>query len=130
MYSRDDILQGINNYSWWCNAIASHCPDYDSNSIAQYGIEATMPKAEGENNSKVEQSVIRLERFNSRYSKMLGIIGVINTYHDKLETPDYVLLDYLKRGAKNAQICKELPISKNHVNDRKIDLAEQIYLMQ
>ncbi|WP_053037802.1 hypothetical protein [Staphylococcus haemolyticus] len=130
MYSRDDILQGINNYSWWCNAIASHCPDYSSNSIAQYGIEATMPKAEGENSSKVEQTVIRLDKFNSHYAKMLGIINVINTHQPKLDTLNYVLLDYLKRGETSKVICDELPIHKNYLKDRKIDLAEQIFLMQ
>lgn len=89
-----------------------------------------MPKAEGENNSKVEQSVIRLDKMNRRYSKWLGIIKVINEHQEDLQDEDYALLSYLKLGCSRKKILEDLPINKNYLSERKIDIAEQIYTMQ
>ena len=55
----------IGTHKMKCNVIADAMPDYDSNSIAQYGIQATLPKPQGQNSSKVEDVVIKLERTNN-----------------------------------------------------------------
>ena len=39
-----------------CNVLADVIPEYDSNSIAQYGIQATLPKPQGKT-SKTEMAV-------------------------------------------------------------------------
>ena len=61
MYTKEDIRYMIDNFRSNCNTLAMILPDVDSNSIAQYGIEATLPKPQGVNGSKVE-SVVLAER--------------------------------------------------------------------
>ena len=58
MYSKEAILNMIDNYQM---TLITVIPDCDSNSIAQYGIQATLPKPQGQNSSKVEDTVIRRE---------------------------------------------------------------------
>ena len=70
MYSKESIVNMIGTHKMKCNVLADVIPEYDSNSIAQYGIQATLPKPQGENSSKVEDVVVRLERANKRYAQM------------------------------------------------------------
>ena len=44
LYSKEAIINMIGTHKMKCNVIADAMPDYDSNSIAQYGIQATLPK--------------------------------------------------------------------------------------
>ena len=37
----------IGTHKMKCNVLADVIPEYDSNSIAQYGIQATLPKPQG-----------------------------------------------------------------------------------
>ncbi|WP_194746227.1 hypothetical protein [Staphylococcus chromogenes] len=133
MYSKEAILNMIGTHKVKCNVIADAIPEYDSNSIAQYGIQATLPKAQGENNSKVEDIVIRLDRTNRRYSQMLEEIEFINKAQQKLGTIDFCFLDLLKKGYNREYIIKKMPNSKINRNNflaRRDELAEKIYLLQ
>lgn len=47
MYTADDIKDMIHSYNWRKNRLIDEGYISDSNSIAQYGIESTMPKAQG-----------------------------------------------------------------------------------
>ena len=58
MYSKEAILNMIDNYQMTCKYLITVIPDCDSSSIAQYGIQATLPKPQGKNGSKVEDTVI------------------------------------------------------------------------
>ncbi|RIM01356.1 hypothetical protein [Staphylococcus chromogenes] len=133
MYSKEAILNMIGTHKVKCNVIADAIPEYDSNSIAQYGIQATLPKAQGENNSKVEDIVIRLDRTNRRYSQMLEEIEFINKAQQKLGTIDFCFLDLLKKGYNREDIIKKMPNSKINRNNflvKRDELAEKIYLLQ
>lgn len=90
LYSKEAIINMIGTHKMKCNVIADAMPDYDSNSIAQYGIQATLPKPQGQNSSKVEDVVIKLERTNKRYAQMLREIEFINQSQQKLGHVDFV----------------------------------------
>ena len=47
MYSKEAILNMIDNYQMTCKYLVTVIPECDSNSIAQYGIQATLPKTTG-----------------------------------------------------------------------------------
>ena len=115
----------IGTHKMKCNVLADVIPEYDSNSIAQYGIQATLPKPQGENSSKVEDVVVRLERANKRYAQMLKEV--------ELGHVDFCFLELLKKGYNRDAIIKKMPNSKLNRNNflaRRDELAEKIYLLQ
>lgn len=133
LYSKEAIINMIGTHKMKCNVIADVMPDYDSNSIAQYGIQATLPKPQGQNSSKVEDVVIKLERTNKRYAQMLREIEFINQSQQKLGHVDFCFLELLKKGYKRDDVIKNLPNSKLNRNNflaRRDELAEKIYLLQ
>ncbi|EGQ3767989.1 hypothetical protein O0620_000493 [Staphylococcus pseudintermedius] len=133
MYSKEAILNMIGTHKIKCNVLADAIPEYDSNSIAQYGIQSTLPKPQGENSSKVEDVVIRLEKSNKRYTQMLDEIEFINKSQQKLGTVDFCFLELLKKGYNRESIIKKMPNSKINRNNfliKRDELAEKIYLLQ
>ncbi|WP_019166756.1 hypothetical protein [Staphylococcus delphini] len=133
MYSKEAILNMIGTHKIKSNVLADVMPEYDSNSIAQYGIQSTLPKPQGANNSKVEDVVIRLERSNKRYTQMLEEIEFINRSQQKLGTIDFCFLELLKKGYNRDSIINKMPNSKINRNNflaKRDELAEKIYLLQ
>ena len=47
VYSKEAIINMIDNYQMTCKYLVTVIPECDSNSIAQYGIQATLPKPQG-----------------------------------------------------------------------------------
>lgn len=133
MYSKASILNMIDGYKMNCNILEDVVPECDSNSIAQYGIQATLPKPQGENGSKVEDVVIRLERTNKRYAQMLKEVEFINQSQQKLGHVDFCFLEHLKKGRRRDKIIEKMPntkLNRNNFLARKDELAEKIYLLQ
>ena len=100
MYSKEAILNMIDNYQMTCKYLITVIPDCDSNSIAQYGIQATLPKPQGQNSSKVEDTVIRRERMSKRHAQMLAEVEFINQSQQKLGHVDFIFLDHLKKAKR------------------------------
>ncbi|MBK3950185.1 hypothetical protein JJL02_02825 [Staphylococcus haemolyticus] len=133
MYSKEAIINMIDNYQMTCKYLVTVIPDCDSNSIAQYGIQATLPKPQGQNDSKVENTVIRREIMSKRHAQMLAEVEFINQSQQKLGHVDFIFLSHLKKGRRRDEIIKDMPNSRlNRTNflARKDDLAEKIYLLQ
>lgn len=133
MYSKESIVNMIGTHMMKCNVLADVVPEYDSNSIAQYGVQSTMPKPQGGNSSKVEDVVLRLEKTNKRYAQMLEEVEFINKSQQKLGHVDFCFLELLKKGYRRDDIIKNLPNSKLNRNNflaRRDELAEKIYLLQ
>ncbi|PCF44193.1 hypothetical protein [Staphylococcus delphini] len=133
MYSKEAILNMIGTHKIKCNVLADAIPEYDSNSIAQYGIQSTLPKPQGENGSKVEDVVIKLEKSNKRYTQMLEEIEFINRSQQKLGTVDFCFLELLKKGYNRESVISKMPNSKINRNNflaKRDELAEKIYLLQ
>ena len=123
----------IDNYQMTCKYLVTVIPECDSNSIAQYGIQATLPKPQGQNSSKVEDVVIRRERMSKRHAQMLEEVEFINRSQQKLGHVDFIFLDHLKNARSRDKIIKAMPNSRlNRTNflARKDELAEKICLLQ
>ncbi|MDN6750867.1 MAG: hypothetical protein L0L95_11495, partial [Staphylococcus equorum] len=59
MYNADQIEEMIYEYHWRKNVLLEEGYELDSNSTAQYGVESTMPKAQGGTSDKVLDIVTR-----------------------------------------------------------------------
>lgn len=129
MYTKEDIRYMIDNFRSICNTLEMILPDVDSNSIAQYGVEATLPKPQGVNSSKVESVVIAREKAHKHVQNKMDKIAFINNCQDKLSEDDFIFLEVMK-GYKRYQILPKAEMNKNRYDERKRDIVTKIYNMQ
>ncbi|MDW3983135.1 hypothetical protein QI204_03510 [Staphylococcus saprophyticus] len=129
MYTKEDIRYMIDNFRSICNTLEMILPDVDSNSIAQYGIEATLPKPQGVSSSKVESVVIAREKAHKHVQNKMDKIAFINNCQDKLSEDDFIFLEVMK-GYKRYQILPKAEMNKNRYDERKRDIVNKIYNMQ
>ncbi|MBF9298336.1 hypothetical protein [Mammaliicoccus sciuri] len=129
MYTREQIRDMIDNFRSTCNTLEMVLPDLDSNSIAQYGIESSLPKPQGTNNSKVESVVIAREKAHKHIQNKMDKIAFINECQDKLNEDDFIFLEVMK-GYKRYQILPKTEMNKNTYDKRKREIVDKIYHMQ
>ncbi|MCQ9304993.1 MULTISPECIES: hypothetical protein [Mammaliicoccus] len=131
MYTQEEIRSMIDGYRSMCNVLEELIPDMDSNSIAQYGIEATLPKPQGVNNSKVESCVALKDKVTTRQAKLIEKIEFINKKQEEIEDDDtYFFIELLKRGKKRNDILIILNINRNDYTDWRRKIIEDLYNSQ
>lgn len=131
MYTHDEIRNMIDDYKSMCNLLEEFLPEVDSNSIAQYGIESTLPKPQGVNNSKVESSVLVSDKVTKRQQKLIDKIKFVNCMQEQLEDDnDYFFLELWKMDKKRKDVLSILKITKNDYTDTRKNIVEQLYEMQ
>ncbi|RIN37024.1 hypothetical protein BU065_01210 [Staphylococcus succinus] len=131
MYTHDEIRNMIDDYKSMCNLLEEFLPEVDSNSIALYGIESTLPKPQGVNNSKVESSVLVRDKVTKRQQKLIDKIKFVNCMQEQLEDDnDYFFLELWKTDKKRKDVLSILKITKNDYTDMRKNIVEQLYEMQ
>ncbi|MGW8036816.1 hypothetical protein [Staphylococcus xylosus] len=129
MYTKEEIRYMIDNFRSICNTLEMILPEVDSNSIAQYGIESTLPKPQGVNSSKVESVVIAREKAHKHIQNKMDKIAFINDCQNKLNEDDFIFLEIMK-GYKRHQILPKAEMNKNRYDERKRDIVNKIYNLQ
>ncbi|WP_432740817.1 hypothetical protein AAA450_10235 [Staphylococcus equorum] len=131
MYEREQIKNMLEDYKAMCNTLEQLVPDLDSNSIAQYGIEAALPKPQGTNSSKVETNVITREKRTKGNERLINKIEFINKHQeDVLDDRNYCLLTLLKLGKGTNEIINIMAIKRDEYFTRKKMLVEELYKLQ
>ncbi len=131
MYTHDEIRNMIDDYKSMCNLLDEFLPEVDSNSISQYGIESTLPKPKGVDNSKVESNVLVRDKVTKRQQKLIDKIKFVNCMQEELENDnDYFFLELWKTDKKRKDVLSILKISKNDYTNMRKNIVEQLYEMQ
>lgn len=131
MYERTEIKKIIESYKVFCNTLAELIPDIDSNSIAQYGIESSLPKVQGDNNSKVEQNVFKRDKVLTANKRLVDKINFVNMFHEKIrDDQNYCMLSLMKLGNDSKSIMYIMDIKKDEYFKRKKLLIEELYQLQ
>ena len=78
MYSESEVRQLITGYHWRVNLLEHKVYEYDSTSTGQYGIEAAMPKGQGQTGDKVLVRVIRNDKDKRHSQKLIEEIGFVD----------------------------------------------------
>ncbi|MEB8060616.1 hypothetical protein [Staphylococcus xylosus] len=131
MYERTEIKKIIESYKVFCNTLAELIPDIDSNSIAQYGIESSLPKVQGDNNSKVEQNVFKRDKVLTANKRLVDKINFVNMLHEKIrDDQNYCMLSLMKLGNDSKSIMYIMDIKKDEYFKRKKLLIEELYQLQ
>ena len=128
MYSESEVRQLITGYHWRVNLLKHKVYEYDSTSTGQYGIEAAMPKGQGQTGDKVLVRVIRNDKDKRHSQKLIEEISFV----DKLECyitndKNYHILQLLKQGETIKTIERLLSISRRSIYSR-IDKIVDTYM--
>lgn len=125
MYNYKEILQDIQN--------ARNSLDDVFAGTAQYGLQASMPKASGGASDVVYSEVIRRERVYKMLDKMQSKITIIQMFcddiaYDKLSFKDKMILEYtlLQMTQKEIAEQKEIQLSQQSVSRRQRYIADAI----
>lgn len=125
MYNYKEILQDIQN--------ARNSLDDVFAGTAQYGLQASMPKASGGASDVVYSEVVRRERVYKMLDKMQNKITMIQMFcddiaYDKLSFKDKMILEYtlLQMTQKEIAEQKEIQLSQQSVSRRQRYIADAI----
>lgn len=129
--TKNDIEQALRDYFWMpreIERIKKDLEDIDTSTTAMYGIEASMPKAQGMNGDKVGKSVERREKehryLNKLKNKMELIESNIDVIDDDLEK---AVLFCTLDGMSQVAISQHLALSEGKVSNLKNRIVNQIH---
>ncbi|MDT3959523.1 hypothetical protein [Staphylococcus kloosii] len=102
---RQEVMQLITDYHWMRRLVDTQVYEYDSTSIGQYGIESSMPKAQGTTGDKVLVRVIRNDKDYCKTQELVDQMNIIDNNEDDITNRrDYHILQLLKQGESKQRI--------------------------
>lgn len=128
MYSESEVRQLITGYHWRVNLLEHKVYEYDSTSTGKYGIEAAMPKGQGQTGDKVLVRVIRNDKDKKHSQKLIDEIEFVDKReHYITNDKNYHILQLLKQGETIKTIERLLGISRRSIYSR-IDKIVETYM--
>lgn len=119
--TKEKLDQWIKDYRWMINTVEQLQMEYRYNGakIAQYGIEATLPKASGQTSDVVFTEVVRRNKHLKRINEYIFKIQEVQKRVDKVTEPrEAEVLFWLLDGKSLRWIGLHMGLS--HVTIRKI----------
>lgn len=118
-YTLEEVKQILKDYRWMLNtvkAMRESLKEADGAAIAQYGIEAAMPKGKGCTGDVVFGEVVRRSRQWERIEAYEERIRFVQENLYKVqEARDVEILYWLLEGKSNRWIASHIEISHTHV---------------
>lgn len=120
-YSTEKIMDLINNYPYYISRLKEMNALYQSEvgggSIAQYGIESAMPKAQGGNSDPVHNDVLRRMKMNKEITRIENKVRYIQNRWDRITDERMALVFNLRlNGETYTEIAKMLGVTKQRVH--------------
>lgn len=113
----DDMIK---DYHWMKNVIKNYLlqlEDTDQKTIAQYGIQSVMPKAQGENVDPILKVVERREKKWQKVARYQEKIDFIDRHSARIEDEsERFVLDSVLEGKSLAAIGREMGLSWRQVD--------------
>ncbi|MDU9418067.1 hypothetical protein RCL10_05920 [Staphylococcus lloydii] len=130
MYTPTEVKQLITDYHWMRRLIDHQVYEYDSTSTSQYGIESSMPKAQGAVGDKVLVRVIRNDKDRRKTQELIDKVAFIDEHEHRISNDkNYHILQLLKQGESKNRIMVLMQISKDNLYNR-IDAITEVYMEQ
>lgn len=131
-YNKHQIYGILKDYSWMVKEIQridTYLSETDFKGTAQYGIEATLPKAQGIVGKALENEVMRRLNKSKRLQRYINEVNFINERIPVVtDEKEKVVLDCILDGMSLAAISHHLGISRKQVHiirDHIVDLLGQ-----
>lgn len=127
-FNKHQIYGILRDYAWMLREIQRidrELQKINFTGTAQYGIEATLPHAQGIVGKALENEVIRR---NKKSERLYGYIEKVNYINQRLERvteeKDKVVLDCLLDGMNIAAIGAHLGVSRKHIHIIRDDIVK------
>lgn len=128
MFTPTEVKQIITDYHWMKRLIDSQVYEYDSTSTGQYGIEAAMPKGQGQTGDKVLVRVIRNDKDRRKTQELIEKVAFIDEHEENITNDkNYHILQLLKQGESKNRIMVLMQISKDNLYNR-INAITDVYM--
>lgn len=131
MYDREEIKDMLENYRGLCNTLKEIMPEVDSNGVAQYGVEASLPKPQGVNSSKVENNVMTRDKCAIRNRRLIYKKTFVERFRDEVpDDIDYCLISLMMQGKKGKEAIEIMDIKRDEYFNRKRRVIDEMYEAQ
>ncbi|MHD0382823.1 hypothetical protein ACY2C9_07770 [Staphylococcus simulans] len=130
MYTEIEIKDMMFDYHWMRKLVDEKVYEYDSTSIGQYGIESTMPKAQGTTGNKVLVRVIRNDKDYRKTQELVDKLAFIDSYEEYISSDkNYHLLQLIKIGKSVNDIKRIMKMGYNKIMHH-VDEIVNVYIIQ
>lgn len=129
-FNKHQIYGILKNYFWMVKEIQRI--DYelsktDFTGTAQYGIEATLPKAQGIVGKALENEILRRSKKSERLMDYIEKVNYINEHMGNItDEKEKVILDCLLDGMSLTAISKHLGMSRKQVTEIRDDIVDKL----
>lgn len=135
MKKEKEIKYILHNYHWMIQTIALKrnelAQEAGERIVAQYGIEAAMPKAQGNNSDPIYNEVVRRQKAHSSVSKLEEKVRFIQEHmHVITDEKEQIVLHKLLDGYSLRAISRITGNSFSKVRTSKDNIARQLYEAQ
>ncbi|SDI15551.1 hypothetical protein SAMN05192534_12352 [Alteribacillus persepolensis] len=135
--NRNDIEQALRDYFWMPKEVARlkqlmDADEIETNVTAQYGMEATLPKAKGQNADKIGKEVARqVDRRQRQIDKLQKKIDFVENGVNKLNNDlERTIMFCMMDGLTQVGISQHLGISEGKVSSMKDSIIHKLYRLQ
>lgn len=127
--TKEKLDQWIKDYRWMINTVEQLQMEYRYNGakIAQYGIEATLPKASGQTSDVVFTEVVRRNKHLKRINEYIFKIQEVQKRVDKVKEPrETEVLFWLLEGKSMRWIGKHMELSHTNIQNIREVILERM----
>lgn len=127
--TKEKLEQWIKDYRWMINTVEQLQMEYRYNGakIAQYGIEATLPKASGQTSDVVFTEVVRRNKHLKRINEYIFKIQEVQKRVDKVTEPrEAEVLYWLLEGKSMRWIGQHMALSHVSIKNIKESIIENM----
>lgn len=126
--SKHSLDSMITDYYWMLNAVKEVRAELGIGAkTAQYGIEATMPKAQGNTSDPIEREVSRRAKKLIRLKEYEMCLWTVQQRIEKVQgIREKQVLDWMLDGKSMRWIAKTMGLSHTHIQNLKENIIEQM----
>lgn len=127
----NDIEQALRDYYWMTKEVyrlEKELNDIDVSITAQYGVEASMPKAKSGNNDRIVMTLTKREEESKHITKLKNKITFIDRGLKHIESDlDKAVILCIMDGLSQFQISQHFKISEGKVSSIKSAIIKRLY---
>lgn len=127
---RAEVDQILKDYHWMINSIKimrDSLADAGDGLTAQYGIEATMPKAQGTTSDPIYREVARRsKRWKKIYEYEKKVLSIQELFHKVHEERECEVLYWLLEGKSYRWIGQHMGLSHSHIRRLRDNIVDNM----
>ncbi|AXF54613.1 DNA-binding response regulator [Salicibibacter kimchii] len=128
---REAIIDLLQDYNWMIHEIARQrtlIRGGGNNLTAQYGIEATMPKPEGQNSDPVYKEVERREKKSKYVQKLERKVSFVQERAVIIsDEREVAVLECLMDGMSMSAVSRHMGLSRSNIYKIRDSIVDKIY---